>query len=165
VYESYICTLLKYPWHAIEHVILDERDRLFQTAVVLTKHLILTIRKYDNKKNDDHKSGLYTSRKYNSKDNLDHKKGLPTISTLQEFVIAVLTCPGFAEGQKAFYINFVNQGGFGHMCNDRAVSVKFGGTSHVSSLWPFLVLVRDPKTDDQMVNVSAQNLYMTQHFS
>ncbi|KAI7549854.1 hypothetical protein KC331_g3555 [Hortaea werneckii] len=134
VYESWISTLYKYPWHAHDHVLLAERQVMFDATTELLRHLLDTLNRYRNTLVE---------------------QGTPTDATLMEFVVAVLTCPGFSEGQKAHFIQILRNAGYDKFTTPRGMNLAFGGTSTLSAQWPFQVIVREPRVHDELVTYLA----------
>ncbi|RMY58041.1 hypothetical protein D0865_02824, partial [Hortaea werneckii] len=134
VYESWISTLHKYPWHAHDHVLLAERQVMFDATTELLRHLLDTLNRYRNTLIE---------------------QGTPTDATLMEFVVAVLTCPGFSEGQKAHFIQILRKAGYDKFTTPRGMNLAFGGTSTLSAQWPFQVIVREPRVHDELVTYLA----------
>ncbi|GAB1742963.1 hypothetical protein NU219Hw_g8662t1 [Hortaea werneckii] len=134
VYESWISTLHKYPWHAHDHVLLAERQAMFDATTELLRHLLDTLNRYRNTLIE---------------------QGTPTDATLMEFVVAVLTCPGFSEGQKAHVIQILRNAGYDKFTAPRGMNLAFGGTSTLSAQWPFQVIVREPRVHDELVTYLA----------
>ncbi|KAI6842678.1 hypothetical protein KC340_g1449 [Hortaea werneckii] len=134
VYESWISTLHKYPWHAHDHVLLTERQVMFDATVELLRHLLDTL---------------------NRNKNTLVEQGTPTDATLMEFAVAVLTCPGFSEGQKAHCIHILRKAGYDKFTTPRGMNLAFGGTSTLSAQWPFQVIVREPRVHDDLVTYLA----------
>ncbi|KAI7486909.1 hypothetical protein KC351_g3009 [Hortaea werneckii] len=134
VYESWISTLHKYPWHAHDHVLLTERQVMFDATIELLRHLLDTLNRYRNTLVE---------------------QGTPTDGTLTEFVVAALTCPGFSEGQKAYFIQVLRSAGYDKFAPPRGMNLTFGGTSTLSPQWPFQVIVREPRVHDDLVTYLA----------
>jgi len=133
VYESWISTLHKYPWFAHEHVNMTERRLMYDATLAIVRSLVNFLRRVGEQHVEQSK---------------------PTNGTLQELAVAVLTCPGFSEQQKATIVTCMQQGGFGRYASARGMNLKFGGNSPIAGHWPFKVLARDPKATDEMVAVS-----------
>jgi len=134
VYESWISTLHKYPWFAHECVIMIERRLLYDATMALSKTLIILLRKAQGHPQ------------------VDISK--PTPVTLQELTVAMLTCPGFSEMQKAAYIQQLTNGGYGQLADSRGMNLKFGGVGLLAPHWPFMAVVRDPAAQEDLVLVS-----------
>lgn len=134
-YEHLITILHKYPWHAVENVLIKERNAIFDVAVRSTRALMDLLRKtHANPRRDN---------------------ALPTTNTLQELVIAILSCPGFSESQKFIIMQNLNQGGFSAMAHPRGMNLRLGGTSKYAREWPFVALVKQPGAPDVMVDYMA----------
>ncbi|KAK1825158.1 hypothetical protein LTR12_000447 [Friedmanniomyces endolithicus] len=131
VYESWISTLHKYPWFAHECVIMIERRLLYDATMALSKTLIILLRKAQGHPQ------------------VDISK--PTPVTLQELTVAMLTCPGFSEMQKAAYIQQLTNGGYGQLADSRGMNLKFGGVGLLAPHWPFMAVVRNPAAQEDLV--------------
>jgi len=134
VYESWISTLHKYPWFAHECIIMIERRLLYDATMALSKTLVILLRKAQGHPQ------------------VDISK--PTPATLQELTVAMLTCPGFSEMQKAAYIQQLTNGGYGQLADSRGMNLKFGGVGLLAPHWPFMAVVRDPAAQEDLVLVS-----------
>lgn len=107
---------------------------MFDATTELLRHLLDTLNRYRNTLIE---------------------QGTPTDATLMEFVVAVLTCPGFSEGQKAHFIQILHNAGYDKFTTPRGMNLAFGGTSTLSAQWPFQVIVREPRVHDELVTVSS----------
>lgn len=132
-YECLISTLYKYPWFAHEHVLLSEREALFNCTHGCVRAMIALLRRNHHEKPD-------------------HSK--PTINTLIELATAIFVCPGFTEAQKAAVATTLQNSGFGKLTDDHALNLRFGGVGKFSDEIPFLTLVKQPGVDDAVVEVS-----------
>ena len=125
----------KYPWHAHEHVLIEERQALFNATLATLKALIAFQRRVDLRK-----------------ETMDASK--PSMSTLVELSVAIFICPGFSEHQKSQAAAALRTAGHGKLLEDRGLAVRFGGVSKYSKLMPFNVLVLQPGVPDDLVDVS-----------
>lgn len=132
-YECLITTLHKYPWFSVDNVLLSERHALFDTTLKCIGSLIKFIQQ--------------------PRKNTQHEQHPPTELTLEELVVAALTCPGFSEGQKATIALCVKQAGYARMTTARGVNFRFGGVDRFAAEWPFHALVKQPGAADDMIMV------------
>ena len=132
VYESWISLLHKYPWFAHEFVFMSERRLIFDATLSLTDSLIHAV----------HRTGTQ---------NVDQSK--PTTQTLQEFVVAALTCPGFSERQKSELVGRLAAAGHFDLATGKGMNLTFGGNTPLAPAWPFQVLACATSAPYQMVEV------------
>lgn len=133
-YEALVTVLHKYPWYAVDHVLLEERHLIFDTTLKCMRALMELLRQAMRPGPTD--------------------RNMPTGATLQELTVAALTCPGFSESQKAaIKINLI-EGGFKGYISSRGMNFRFGGVDSYSTKWPFHALVKQPGVDDKVVEVS-----------
>ena len=133
-YEALITILHKFPWYAVEHVLLVERDLIFDTTLKCMRSLMELLRQNMRPGPTD--------------------RTMPTGTTLHELTVAALTCPGFSEGQKAAIRINVIDGGLKELVSSRGMNFRFGGVDSFSTKWPFQALVKKPGVDDNLVKVS-----------
>jgi hypothetical protein len=133
-YECMITTLHKYPWFATEHILEDERVRLFQCVKKSVRALINLLTKvHGNARADPTK---------------------PTVSTLKELVVAILTCPGFSEKEKAQVVADLRGSGYHQLTHPHGMNLRFGGRHAFAEDWPFKVAAKHPGVSDQVMEVS-----------
>ncbi|KAH9819760.1 Actin-related protein 2/3 complex subunit 4, partial [Teratosphaeria destructans] len=130
LFEHWISTLVKYPWHALDCVFIAERDRMFEATMKIV-------------------AALVNALQYASKGSYDVNK--VTIGTLRELTVTVLTCPGFSEVQKAAYVRFMFENELAGVCDPKGTNLAFGGVRAISACWPFKVLAIDPAAPKEMV--------------
>ncbi|KAF2479643.1 hypothetical protein BDY17DRAFT_42617 [Neohortaea acidophila] len=114
---------------------MNERDRIYNTTLTSIRALMGLLRKTHNNTQ------------------LDNTR--PTMSTLQELVVAALTCPGFSEAQKYIVVANLHQSGNGSVANSRGMNFRFGGTHKFASDWPFEGLAMQPGVDETVVEYIA----------
>ncbi|KAK3709404.1 hypothetical protein LTR37_010965 [Vermiconidia calcicola] len=134
IYELIISTLHKYPWYAVDRVLIKERNALYDVVLTCLKALITLLRR----------TGGHGG----------HDATKPTNNTLQEYVVAVVTCPGFSEAQKAYVLMFVKESGYGQYTLEKGMNLRFGGTDTYADKWPFRVLAKKPSVSDELVEAS-----------
>lgn len=132
-YESLISTVHKFPWFAVDYVLLNERNELFKVVLKAIDALMQLLRKIGG--------------------NGGHDPTKPTTIVLKELVVAALVCPGFSEFQKSRVIRHLVQGNYGQYTTSKGLSLTFGGTDNYSGNWPFQILVKKPGVNDQLVEV------------
>jgi len=148
-----ITLLHKYPWFAVDHVLLHERQAIFDTALKCIRSLITLLH--------ENRNGPGMTRGNGSAAVATANRMMPTSATLHELAVAVLTCPGFSENQKAAVINNLIQGGHAQFTVARGMIFTLGGTGRFASDWPFHALVKQPGAPDELVDVSCENLSKT----
>ena len=79
----------------------------------------------------------------------------PTVGTLQELVIAALTCPGFSEGHKAAIVMQISYSNYRNVMDFRSMNFRVGGIDNYSKDWPFHALVKKPGVDDRFIKYIA----------
>lgn len=142
-----ITLLHKYPWFAVDHVLLQERQAIFDTALKCIRSLITLLH--------ENRNGPGWTRGDGSAAVATANRMMPTSATLHELTVAVLTCPGFSENQKAAVINNLVQGGFAQFTVARGMNFTLGGTGKFASDWPFHALVKQPGAPDELVEYIA----------
>ncbi|EMC94317.1 hypothetical protein BAUCODRAFT_25533 [Baudoinia panamericana UAMH 10762] len=136
VYESWISTLHKFPWYAVDCITISERDMIFSATMSITDSLLEELNR--------------------SRGKIDPSK--PTPVTLQELTVAVLTCPGFSEQQKSKFVQKMGQTSFNGFTNSRGMNIVFGGVAQLARSWPFKVLAITPGVKQDMVTYFANLL-------
>ncbi|KAK5175242.1 uncharacterized protein LTR77_000379 [Saxophila tyrrhenica] len=134
-YESLISTIHKFPWFDVEHVLLSERDQLFKVTITAIDTLMALLRKHGG-------TGGHDATK-------------PNNQILKEVAIAALTCPGFSEFQKSRVIRHLQQGNYGQYTVSKGLNLTFGGIDNYSPNWPFLILVKKPGVNDELIEYIA----------
>ena len=125
--------LYKYPWYAHELVFMSERIMIFNGTLALLRALCTTLVKNAKK---------------------PHQTGRPSIVTLHEFCVAIFTCPGFSESQKAKFRNTLTTAGLAVYAFSQLHHLGHGGVSPFSAAWPFQAIAIDPRMPPEMVTVS-----------
>ncbi|KXT03832.1 hypothetical protein AC578_8926 [Pseudocercospora eumusae] len=133
VYEAMITLLYKYPWYDTEHITISERRAIYDCAIGLAKTLINELRRGTNKPTPLQ----------------------PTSALLQELAVAMLSCPGFTEKQKAAIVSQLYQGNYQSMADGRGVNVQLGGRHEFSFVWPFSALSMLPDADPRLMRYYA----------
>jgi len=125
-----ISTLYKYPWFAIDYVLVKERDMLFDIACSMLRFLARHLR-----------------------DARPHPRdGLPqlTVELLQELLCATLTVP-FSQNQKLQIVNIMEQLGFRSLVG----SAGYQSLGPLSAHWPFRILDMKPGVSMEVLDVSS----------
>jgi hypothetical protein len=148
VYETMISIIHKYPFHAVDHVTLEERRALFDLAEKMVAHLINAVQ------NDAQHAS-------NSGSKFQVSAPPPTMALLEELIIAVLSCPGFSERQKATVANRlyhkISATDYNRMTKSKP-GLQIGGTHALSSSWPFLALAPAPEVEYNLIRYYASLL-------
>jgi hypothetical protein len=148
VYETMISIIHKYPFHAVDYVTLNERRAIFDLAEQMVGHLIKAIQ---------------NSTQHASKNagKFQVSAPPPTVALLEELIVAVLSCPGFSERQKATIAHRLGQSvsatDYDRMTKNRP-GLQLGGTHALSSSWPFLVIAPAPEVDYDFIRYYASLL-------
>lgn len=124
-----ISTLHKFPWHTPQYTTLSTRDALFNTAQILMYALTAAVNRNDR----------------------EHPE--LTITLLQEYVVAALTCRGFSERQKASLVDILADTGYDYLTTDPGRNIALGGIGPLSTNWPFLALNPKTSVDDELLMV------------
>jgi hypothetical protein len=144
VYETMISTIHKYPFHAVEYVTIGERRALFDLAQQMLQQLIDAVQNI-------------TRSTQNSRSKHQVTGPPPTEGLLEELIVAVLSCPGFSEKQKAAVAQKISAAGYERMTKG-GPGLHLGGTHPLSSSWPFLVLIPAPEVDYNLIKYYASLL-------
>jgi hypothetical protein len=144
VYETMISVIHKYPFHAVDYVTIGERRALFDLAQQMVQHLIDAI-------HDIARSTQNSRRKHQV------TGPPPTEGLLEELIVAVLSCPGFSEKQKAAVAQQTSAAGYERMTKG-GPGFHLGGTHSLSSSWPFLALALAPEVNYNLIRYYASLL-------
>jgi hypothetical protein len=148
VYETMISIIHKYPFHAVDYVTLNERRALFDLAEQMVVHLI---------------NALQNSAQHSNKTGGKFQAlgPPPTMALLEELIVALLSCPGFSEKQKATIANQlylrISATDYDRMTRSKP-GLQLGGTNPLSSSWPFLVIAPAPEVDYNFIRYYASLL-------
>lgn len=125
-YETMISILHKYPWFSGEYITMTERMHIYHAVTTQLRVLILSIMR-------------------------NNHAGMLTPTLLQEFLIAVLSNPGFSVQQKNHVVEVIHSNNFGEML---ALVPYVQVPGNLGSWWCFEVLSKKPEVSDTLLDVS-----------
>jgi hypothetical protein len=122
--------MYRFPWHTPRYITLAQRKNLYDAVRHCMQALIIALDCNERERN----FGI-------------------SESLLREFATAALSCVGFTEQQKAFFVDTLadhDQLGFGM---GRGMNVHLGGSGIFSVTWPFLALTPKAFVDSDLLKV------------